>query len=142
MTGVDLHVTLDDPTGDGGLAAVLADLVRSNIDQHPRRAHLLRRMHGTVTLVAEDADESTAATLSFDGSGVTVRPGRDEGATLEVRSSYEGLIGLSRVPVRCGLPVLWRKPARELASALIHGQVRARGSRLLAVRLLGLFSVA
>lgn len=142
---MDFHVTLDDPRDEGGLAVVLADLVRGNLDRHPKRADLLRRMRGAVSLVAEDGDESTPATLLFDGAGVTVRPGLDPSAAVEVRSGYEGIIGLSLVPVRLGLPVPWTRPTLDLAAALLRGRVRVRGMATnpgLVLRLLALFSVA
>ncbi len=140
-------VVLDDPTGEGGLAAVLADLVRQNLEQNPGRRGLLDRMRGTVVIIASDDGESTTAHLAFDGGRVRLGPGPAAPAALTIHGSYDGILGLSTVPVcpTSGLPIPWKPATRGLVAALARRSLRIDGlfrHPLLGLRLLALVSVA
>ena len=139
-------VVLDDPTGEGGLAAVLADLIRQNLEQNPGRLGLLDRMRGTVVIVASDEGESTTAHLVFEGGRVRLGPGPASPAALTIQGSYDGILGLSAVPVcpTLGVPIPWKPATRGLVAALGRRTLRIDGlvrHPRLGLRVLALVSV-
>jgi len=141
---VDALVTVYGDAEEAGLAGVLADLVRGNLDREPRRARLLTCMLGTVGIVADDGHEKTEATLIFDRRGMAARPGLDPNADVVVRGTYETILGLSLVPMAGILPLPWRSETRDLLMAMLAGVVGVKGAAsnpLLLLRLLGLVSV-
>lgn len=142
MTASD-RVVLDDPEGEGGLAAVLAGLVSGNLERNPGLASHLDAARGTVQIVAKDGAESTAATLVFDGSTLRVRPGGTAAPDVAVVSSYGGIVGLAAVPMAGLLPKAWTKPGRDLLKSMANRSLSVRGlatSPLLVLRLLALVS--
>jgi hypothetical protein len=139
-------VVLDDPAGEGGLAAVLADLIATNLRQDPGRMRLLKGLRGTVAIVATDGADRTVASLRFDGTGLRVSPADPGRADMTVTGSYESVIALSAVPVcpYTRLPIPWARPTRDLALSLARGAVRIDGTLFhprLAISLLALVSV-
>lgn len=135
-------VTIEDE--DAGLAAILAELVRGNLEADPARERFLRGSCGSVGIVADDGTESVEATIVFDGASLIARSGLDPRADVIVRSSYEGVLGLSRVPMRGMLPLAWRREALDLVRAMARGDLKVTGlwfNPRLVLRLLALVSV-
>jgi hypothetical protein len=143
----DDTVILDDPAGEGGLAAVLSDLISANVRQDPGRGRLLRGLRGTVEIVAADGADRTVATLRFDGSSVRVSPGGKGDADLSVTGTYESVLAMSTVPVcpYTRLPKPWKRATIDLGRAVARGEVRIHGAAFhprLAISLLALVSVS
>ena len=138
------RVVLVDPEGEGGLAAVLADLIRTNLEQHPDRARILDSMYGRVEITADDGTESVTAALDFREGRLSVSPGKIDCPDVRVKGGYEGILGLSTVPM-CGLlPAIWKAPGWVLVDGMLKGRLDVTGmafSPLLVLRLLALVSV-
>ena len=106
-----------------GLAALLGELIRQNLQRDPSRHRLLRP--GVVAI--ESTDAQVAATLRFGEGSVEVANGADAGAGVHVRAAGEALMGLAGAPLRFGFPDAATKAGRAVVADIARGQIRVRG---------------
>ncbi|MDB4972578.1 MAG: hypothetical protein JWN48_919 [Myxococcaceae bacterium] len=113
---------------ESAFAIMMAELIRTNLADHPEKKADFQAMNGRVALVAEDA-ESTI-TLLFRRGRLSVHPGLFGIPDLVIRGTSEALIDLSRLPNHprfSFLPDLRSSVARSLARALLQQKLRIRG---------------
>jgi len=109
-------------------ASMIAELIRSNLADHPEKQRDFAGMRGRAALVAEDID--AAITLHFQTGHLRVHAGLYGIPDVMVRGSSEALIDLSRVPPHPRLRFLPdpRSPvARSLARQLVRRELRITG---------------
>lgn len=115
---------------DSAFAAMMAELIRSNLEDHPDKLRDFRGMRGRVALIAEDADATI--TLRFQAGKLSVHVGLFGVPDLVVRGSSEALIDLSRVPSHprlSFLPDFRSSVAQSLGRALFERKLRISGLR-------------
>jgi hypothetical protein len=97
----ELRIALAPGAEENAFATMLADLVRQNLDTKPHKRRDFDALHGTVALVADDAD--VALTLEFRrarGRGsLTLHDGIKGVPDVAVRGSSEAIMALSNVPL-------------------------------------------
>src|SRR5689334_8148451 len=91
---------------ENGLAVMLADLLRQNVEAKPQKARDFKSLSASVALVAEDA--GVALTLVFKSGGLTVHDGIHDVPDVTIRGSSDALLGLSNWPLtpKWSLPVI------------------------------------
>jgi hypothetical protein len=126
-------------------AAMMSELIRSNLEDRPEKMRDFCAMRGRVALVAEDAEATI--TLHFQAGKLSVHPGLHGVPDLLVRGSSEALIDLSRVPHHprlSFLPDLRSAVAKSLGRALFERKLRIGGlasSASLALKLARVLSI-
>lgn len=113
---------------ESAFAAMMAELIRTNLADRPEKARDFTKMYGRVALIAEDAQ--TAATLRFRGGKLSAYPGLFGIPDLVVRGPSEALLDMSRLPMHPKLPFLPDPRAdvtRSLARALVERRLRIYG---------------
>jgi hypothetical protein len=126
-------------------AGMMAELIRSNLADHPEKQHDFAAMSGRVALVAEDAE--SVVTLHFRRVELRVHSGMLGVPDLLVRGSSASLIDLSRIPPLPRarfLPDLRSSVVRDLARAIYDRSLRIHGllaHPLLAMRLSHVLSI-
>ena len=128
------RITLAPGADENGLAVMLADLLRQNLDQKPHKTQDLEAITGRIAIVAEDAE--VAMTLRFDHGELTIHDGVVGVPDVVVRASSDIIIALSNVPLtrRLGLPVPaagdreGRKTMGEVLGAMRSGTLDVSGS--------------
>jgi len=128
---------------ENGLATMVADLVRQNLEAHPQRLADLSRLD--LWLGIEATDVEVGLTLVFSPGRLTVVDGILPRAEALVTATSDAILDLSLLRIgRRGLPVLWDKPGRKVAGRFLRGELKLRGTgaagRL--VRVLRLLSAA
>src|SRR5688572_13313111 len=106
-------------------ASMMAQLVQTNLADHPAKLRDFERMQGRVALVAEDAD--TAVTMRFQRGKLSVHAGVFGVPDVVVRGPSNVLIDLSRVPPLKQLPFLpdpRSDATRSLARSLAERRLR------------------
>jgi hypothetical protein len=109
-------------------AAMMVELLRTNLRDHPGKLRDFAAMAGRVALVADDAD--TACTLCFRRGKLTVHAGIHGVPDLMVRGSSEALIDLSRIPPfgrARQLPDPRSEVTRSLAKAVLERRLTFNG---------------
>jgi hypothetical protein len=130
------NITLAAGAGENGLAVMLADLLRQNLESKPQKARDMEAMTGRIALLAEDAE--VALTLRFDHGKLTVYDGVVGVPDVIVRASSDVVLALSNVPItrRWGLPIPnyrdreGRKVLREVFAAMRKGTMKVDGGAL------------
>ncbi len=69
MPTIELHADAE----DNGLANMLATMMRQNVEDHPSRIEIARKMRGRMAIFAEDAEVSIS--IDFEGERVLFRDG-------------------------------------------------------------------
>lgn len=126
-----------------GLGAMLADLVRGNLEADPSRARLLHGVTGTINVRARDADVEVG--MEFRNGQLHVRATPFPNPKLSIVTDADTLMGMSSVPLRFGMPDVAHSDGRAVVQKMIRGNLKVRGmvrGLPLMVRLQKLLSVA
>jgi hypothetical protein len=107
---------------DAGLAAMLADLVRQNLAQDPRKRADFERLDGAVVIEARDAE--VAVTLMFSRDGLTVEAGARAAPRVRIAADSQTILALAQVKIVAGLPMVFDVQGRALVKELLRGSVR------------------
>jgi hypothetical protein len=107
----------------GGFASLVADLLEQNLMRDPGRRKLLQP--SVVVLEAPDAD--VVVHLRIGADAVRVGDGDVPDAHLRVAAEADRLIGLTRVPLRFGLPDAVKPEGRAVLGDLLGRRLRIRG---------------
>ena len=82
---------------ENGLAVMLSDLVRQNLEAKPHKRADFDALEGSIAIVAEDAE--VALTLRFSGGTLTIFDGIVGIPDVALRASSDVIIALSNVPL-------------------------------------------
>lgn len=88
---------------NNGFAVMLSDLLRQNLDAKPHKRADFAKLRGSVAIVAEDAE--VALTLRFAGGVLTVHDGIVGRPDATIRGDSDGILALSNLPLRFGMPL-------------------------------------
>lgn len=108
-----------------GLGAMLADLIRGNIEADPIRARLLHGVRASVNVRAVDAE--VAVGLSFEDGTLRVLPRPFPKANLDISCDAQTLMGMSTAPLRFGLPDPTKPEGRAVIRKMLRGRLKVRG---------------
>jgi hypothetical protein len=113
---------------DNGLATMLADLVRQNLDAKPHKKADFDALAGSVCIVADDAE--VALTLRFDGGRLTIHDGIVGIPDVTIRGCADTILALSNMPLTTPLGLPFPDPRDKEALAVVRSVVQAmRGGR-------------
>lgn len=106
---------------NNAFAAMLADLVRQNLESKPHKRKDFERLSGTVALVADDAD--VALTLEFNGGELVLHDGIKGVPDVTVRGTSDAIMALSNVPLT--KPLALPLPTDRASFDVLRDMVRA-----------------
>ena len=101
-----MDIALAPGAEDNGLAVMLSDLVRQNLEAKPHKRRDFDALDGVVAIIADDAD--VALTLRFERGGkLTIHDGIVGIPDVTIRGPSEAVLALSNMPLatRLGLPI-------------------------------------
>jgi hypothetical protein len=99
-------VELEPGAEENGLAMMLRDLVRQNLEAKPHKSGDFEALSGSVAIVADDAD--VALTMRFERGGkLRIFDGIVGIPDVTIRGPSEAVLALSNMPLatRLGLPI-------------------------------------
>ncbi|MGH2830156.1 MAG: hypothetical protein ACRDJM_06705 [Actinomycetota bacterium] len=108
-----------------GLGAMLADLIRANIQRDPPRALLLKDGTGTINVRAKDAGVAVGLEFAAGRLHVFAEPFRRAGLDIETDSGT--LMDLSTVPLKFGQPDVRTAAGRAVVKKLLRRELRVKG---------------
>ncbi len=121
----DHRIRLGPGVEDAGLAAMLADLVRQNLQQDPRKEADFARLRGDISMSVPDADVSV--TLEFSRGTLVVHAGLHDSPGIRVSADASTLLALPLVKISAGLPNFFSRESRALRDGLLGGGVKIGG---------------
>lgn len=108
-----------------GLAAMMADLLRANLERRPERAKYLR---SPASFTITGADIGLSLTLRITDGQILVASGKTKPpAAVRVRGEGVQLLELSSVPLRFGFPDLLTPQGRAALKAMRSGKLKVKG---------------
>ena len=111
---------------ESGLANMVADLVRQNLQEHPERLADLAKLDLWLGIDATDVE--MGLTLVFEPGRLTVVDGILPRAEVVVTATSDAILDMSLVRTgRSGLPVLWDAAGRRLAGRFLRGELKMSG---------------
>ncbi len=118
-----MSVVLAPGAENNGLASMLAELLRQNLESKPHKLRDFNAMNGRFAIVAEDAE--VAMTLHFQSGTLTVHDGIVGFPDVTVRGSSDIIIALSNMPLHFGFPVPDpRNPGEVDVAKQVMGEMR------------------
>jgi hypothetical protein len=113
MKNSDIKISLAPGAESNGLAVMLGDLVRQNLEAKPRKKRDFHALEGAVAIVAEDAE--VALTLVFHRASLVIHDGIVGIPDVTVRAGSEVILALSNLPITrpLGLPLPGLKDLRD-----------------------------
>jgi hypothetical protein len=123
MKPLPLSIELAPGAEDNGLASMLADLVRQNLEAKPHKRSDFAALSGSFSIVADDAD--VALTLRFDDGKLMIYDGIVGIPDVTIRGGSDTIMALSNMPLltKFGLPL--PDPRDKAAVAVARGVVDA-----------------
>ena len=135
MTTMPSDVTLAPGADENGLATMLAELVRQNLDAKPHKKSDFDALGGRVSIVADDAD--VALTMCFERGGkLTIHDGIVGIPDVTIRGPSDAIMALSNMPLATplGLPIPDPRDkesvrsVRTVLGAMTRGQLHVYGA--------------
>jgi hypothetical protein len=118
-------ITLDDGAKDVGLAEMLFNLLRQNLEQNPRKRPSFDALRSNVVIVARDID--ITVTLSFKKGELTIYNGVVGRADLKIIADHDAILALSLINIFMGLPNYLDKTGRDILKKLFGGNLKIQG---------------
>ena len=119
------EISVDSSARENGLANMVADLIRANVESSPYKARVFSRLSGSVGLSATDAEVSL--TLVFSRGSCVIRDGIAPGIRATVTADSGSIIEMSNVNLVGGLPSLFDGPGRAIVRKAVRGEIKIRG---------------
>jgi len=136
-----MDLVVVDPAAEG-LPAMLADLIKGNLEREPERRALITDGPGTVNLRVTDADVEVG--MLFTGEHLSIGSPLPD-PDLAFACEADVLFALTNVPLRFGMPDQLTKEGRTVAGWLMNGTIDVKGlprNLKLMIRLQRLFTVS
>jgi hypothetical protein len=118
-------IALDDGAKDVGLAEMLFNLLRQNLEQNPQKMSSFERLHSNVVIAARDID--ITITLAFRKGELTIFNGIVGEADLMITADHDVILDLSLINIFMGLPNYFDKVGRTILKKLLFGNLRIKG---------------
>lgn len=118
-------IVVDDSAEHNGLAQMLADLLRQNLEQKPIKIKYFNRLGLSVAITAPDAE--VELTIFFNRGSCVIYDGVVGKPHLHIITESANIMALSATPVRAGLPDPFDSSGRDLIKKLLKGEVKIKG---------------
>ena len=119
-------IVLGKGTPDEGFPSMLAELLRQNLIDHPKKRTIFDRMVGRVALIATDID--VTATLQFESGSLRVHQGIVGIPDVTLRAPGETFTKMSLIELgKFGLPKFNSDVVRELGAAMRQKEIEGHG---------------
>jgi hypothetical protein len=121
----ELPIVLDQAAEANGLANMLFDLIRQNLEQKPHKRRDFDALSGRVTIQAHDIE--VEVTLDFGKGRLRILDGARENPMLSIRTDHETILDLSLIGIRMGLPNYFDSTGRGILKKLLSGKLKIGG---------------
>ncbi|MHB8909355.1 MAG: hypothetical protein ACYDAA_10815 [Syntrophales bacterium] len=116
---------IENRAGEVPFAGILAELLTTNLAQHPEKQAVFRHMQGVVTI--DLADIETAVTLVFEKGKLRIQAELSACPDLLIRTASGQVMDLNALRVVGGLPWYFDGAGRKVVSHLLTGRLKIAG---------------
>ena len=118
-------LVLDEGARDVGLAEIMFNLIRQNLEQKPQRLSSFKALNSNVVIVARDID--ITVTLAFKRGELTIYNGVVGKPDLKITADHDAILGLTLINIWMGLPNYCDKTGRGILKNLFLGNLKIEG---------------
>jgi hypothetical protein len=118
-------IILDEGAKGAGLAEMVFNLIRQNLEQRPHKLSGFKALHSNVVIVARDID--VTITLAFGRGELTIYNGTVGKADLKIIADHDAILALSLVNIFMGLPNYFDETGRDILKRLLRGSLKIEG---------------
>jgi hypothetical protein len=118
-------IVLDGGARDVGLAEIMFNLIRQNLEQKPQRLLSFKALNSNVVIVARDID--ITITLAFKIGELTIYNGIVGKPDLKIIADHDTILGLTLINICMGLPNYFDGTGRNILGKLIFGNLKIEG---------------
>jgi hypothetical protein len=118
-------ILLDEGAREVGLADMVSNLIRQNLEQKPHKLRSFRALHSNVVIEARDID--ITVTLAFEGEKLTIYNGTVGNPELKIVADHDAILGLSLINICLGFPNYFDKTGRDILKKLLLGSLKIEG---------------
>jgi hypothetical protein len=127
MTDQQTYLHLDEKASENGLAVIIFDLIRQNIESDPQRKKIISEINTKIGIVAKDESSEVKITLSFDNNKCLIFDGFYNNPEIVIETDYETLLVLPRIPMFAGYPVLTGRASLNMVLNILRGKLNIKG---------------
>ena len=118
-------IILDEGAKDVGLAEMLFNLLRQNLEQKPEKVSSFKALDSNVVMVARDID--ITLTLAFKRGELKIYDGVVGKPDLKIIADHDAILELSLINIRMGLPNYFDRTGRDILKKLLLGSIKIEG---------------
>jgi hypothetical protein len=118
-------IVLDNGAKGVGLAEMLFNLLRQNLEQNPQKLSSFEALHSNVVLEARDLD--ITLTLAFKRGMLNIYNGIVGNPELKIIANHDAILDLSVINIRMGLPNYFDKAGRNVFRKILLGELKIEG---------------
>ncbi len=135
-------IILEKRAEEVGLAVMVADLIRQNIEAKPAKKKYLNKLNNKVSINASDAGVSI--TLKFSKGKLTISGEEEEDAPVRITTDSQTILDLSAIKIICGIPWFFDSQGLKIVKKMLTRELIIKGmitNILTLINLMKLFSV-
>ena len=123
-----MDVRLSEPDTENGLATMVFNMVKQNLEADPSKEELLKKIRLNLLLIGSDLELTT--TLQFRGKdGFLVHPGKNGTPDITVTADSETILQLSLLKTKMilgfeAVPILWDETGRTILKKMTQGLLK------------------
>ena len=106
-------------------AGILADLLTTNLTQHPEKRAVFETMRGAAAIDLTDIE--TAVTLVFAGGKLRIEEGIAGSPEIVIRTTSDRVMDLNALKIVGGLPWYFDEAGRRVLGHLLSGRLKISG---------------
>ncbi len=107
------------------LAAMVADVVESNLERHPERIKIFNRIRGDIGIEASEAEVSI--TMDFQGGACVFHDGMSPACKLRIRADTDTLMEVTNLNIKFGIPWLFDETGMSVVRNLLKRNLKVGG---------------
>ena len=118
-------IVLDEGAREVGLADMVSNLIRQNLEQKPNKVRSFCALRSNVVIVARDID--ITVTLAFERGQLSIYNGIAGNPDLKIVADHDAILELSLINICLGLPNYFDRRGRDVLKKLLLGDLKIKG---------------
>lgn len=110
---------------EAGMAAMLAEMIKTNLQNNPERVKDFNKLYGTIWITAEDAD--VGMSMDFNRGSLTVSASKVGKPILSISTDSSTLMDLANITIKFGMPYYFDETGRMVIKKLVKRELKIKG---------------
>jgi len=110
---------------EAGLPAMMAEMIRANLENKPERIKDFNALYGNIYIRAEDAEVDM--TMAFKGGSLTVHSGQVGTPMISIATDATTLLDLANINIKFGMPYYFDEMGMNVFKKLLSRELKLKG---------------